>query len=223
MVVRWFSVAARTRRPCACVPRRANSSAMATFLEALASGPLVVDGAMGSQLFERGVLYNACLEELNLTQARADPQGPRGLRSRGRERHRDEHVRRQRDAPRQARARVEGGPPQRGRRPARARGGGREGLRRRGNRSLGLLPRRGVAGRHREGAERARRAGARARRAPASMRSSSRRSVRRTSYASPSRAPSRRPAARCRSSRPPPSTSTTAWRTARPPPRSRGS
>ena len=40
---------------------------MATFLEALAGGPLVVDGAMGSQLFERGVLYNACLEELNLT------------------------------------------------------------------------------------------------------------------------------------------------------------
>jgi homocysteine S-methyltransferase len=40
---------------------------MATFLEAVASGPLVVDGAMGSQLFERGVLYNACLEELNLT------------------------------------------------------------------------------------------------------------------------------------------------------------
>ena len=40
---------------------------MATFLEALASGPLVVDGAMGSQLFERGVLYNACLEDLNLT------------------------------------------------------------------------------------------------------------------------------------------------------------
>lgn len=40
---------------------------MATFLEALAAGPLVVDGAMGSQLFERGVLYNACLEELNLS------------------------------------------------------------------------------------------------------------------------------------------------------------
>lgn len=33
-------------------------------LEALAAGPLVVDGAMGSQLYERGVLYNACLEEL---------------------------------------------------------------------------------------------------------------------------------------------------------------
>jgi homocysteine S-methyltransferase len=40
---------------------------MPTFLEALASGPLVVDGAMGSQLFERGVLYNACLEELNVS------------------------------------------------------------------------------------------------------------------------------------------------------------
>lgn len=40
---------------------------MASFLEALEKGPLVVDGAMGSQLFERGVLYNACLEELNLT------------------------------------------------------------------------------------------------------------------------------------------------------------
>jgi homocysteine S-methyltransferase len=40
---------------------------MPTFLEALAKGPLVVDGAMGSQLFERGVLYNACLEDLNLT------------------------------------------------------------------------------------------------------------------------------------------------------------
>ena len=27
------------------------------------SGPLVVDGAMGSQLFERGIVHNACLEE----------------------------------------------------------------------------------------------------------------------------------------------------------------
>jgi len=40
---------------------------MPDFLEALAGGPLVVDGAMGSQLFERGVLYNACLEELNVS------------------------------------------------------------------------------------------------------------------------------------------------------------
>ncbi len=37
---------------------------MARLLEALEGGPLVVDGAMGSQLFERGILHNACLEEL---------------------------------------------------------------------------------------------------------------------------------------------------------------
>jgi homocysteine S-methyltransferase len=37
---------------------------MPTLLEALSGGPLVVDGAMGSQLFERGILPNACLEEL---------------------------------------------------------------------------------------------------------------------------------------------------------------
>ena len=40
---------------------------MATFLEALASGPLVVDGAMGTQLYERGVLFSVCFEELNIT------------------------------------------------------------------------------------------------------------------------------------------------------------
>ncbi|HVH47093.1 MAG TPA: bifunctional homocysteine S-methyltransferase/methylenetetrahydrofolate reductase [Labilithrix sp.] len=40
---------------------------MATLLEALSAGPLVVDGAMGSQLFERGILHNACLEELCLS------------------------------------------------------------------------------------------------------------------------------------------------------------
>ncbi len=37
---------------------------MPTLLEALERGPLVVDGAMGSQLFERGILHNVCLEEL---------------------------------------------------------------------------------------------------------------------------------------------------------------
>lgn len=42
---------------------------MPTLLEALEAGPLVVDGAMGSQLFERGILYNACLEELNVSRA----------------------------------------------------------------------------------------------------------------------------------------------------------
>ncbi len=42
---------------------------MATFLEALASGSLVVDGAMGTQLYERGVLFSVCFEELNLTKS----------------------------------------------------------------------------------------------------------------------------------------------------------
>jgi homocysteine S-methyltransferase len=37
------------------------------FLDAIASGPLVVDGAMGTQLYERGVLYNSCFEELNVS------------------------------------------------------------------------------------------------------------------------------------------------------------
>jgi homocysteine S-methyltransferase len=37
------------------------------FLDALRSGVLVVDGAMGTQLYERGVLYSACFEELNVS------------------------------------------------------------------------------------------------------------------------------------------------------------
>ena len=37
------------------------------FLEAIAQGGLVVDGAMGTQLYERGVLYSACFEDLNLS------------------------------------------------------------------------------------------------------------------------------------------------------------
>jgi homocysteine S-methyltransferase len=40
---------------------------MATFLERIAKGPLVVDGAMGTQFFERGILYSSCLEELNVS------------------------------------------------------------------------------------------------------------------------------------------------------------
>ncbi len=39
---------------------------MASFLDALAKGPLVVDGAMGTQLYERGVLYSVCYEQLNI-------------------------------------------------------------------------------------------------------------------------------------------------------------
>src|SRR6476660_3605359 len=37
------------------------------FLDAVQQGVLVVDGAMGTQLYERGVLYSVCFEELNLT------------------------------------------------------------------------------------------------------------------------------------------------------------
>jgi homocysteine S-methyltransferase len=37
------------------------------FLETVRAQPLVLDGAMGTQLYERGVLYSACFEELNLS------------------------------------------------------------------------------------------------------------------------------------------------------------
>ncbi len=37
------------------------------FLDAIRSSVLVVDGAMGTQLYERGVLYSACFEELNVS------------------------------------------------------------------------------------------------------------------------------------------------------------
>ena len=38
------------------------------FLEAVRTGVLVVDGAMGSQLYERGVLYGTnCFEQLNVS------------------------------------------------------------------------------------------------------------------------------------------------------------
>ncbi|HZU85588.1 MAG TPA: bifunctional homocysteine S-methyltransferase/methylenetetrahydrofolate reductase [Polyangiaceae bacterium] len=36
-------------------------------LDAVRSGVLVVDGAMGTQLYERGVLYSTCFEELNVS------------------------------------------------------------------------------------------------------------------------------------------------------------
>jgi homocysteine S-methyltransferase len=40
---------------------------MKKFLDALNEGALVLDGAMGTQLYERGVLYSVCYEELNIT------------------------------------------------------------------------------------------------------------------------------------------------------------
>ena len=36
-------------------------------MDALRRGPLVIDGAMGTQLYERGVLFSSCFEELNLS------------------------------------------------------------------------------------------------------------------------------------------------------------
>ena len=42
-------------------------SPKATLLETLARDVLVLDGAMGTQIYERGVLYSSCFEELNVT------------------------------------------------------------------------------------------------------------------------------------------------------------
>lgn len=41
---------------------------MTSFLQTLTNGPLLVDGAMGSLLYERGVLHTRSYEELNLSQ-----------------------------------------------------------------------------------------------------------------------------------------------------------
>ena len=38
------------------------------FLERLASGPLLVDGAMGTLLYARGIPYERCFDELNLSE-----------------------------------------------------------------------------------------------------------------------------------------------------------
>ena len=46
---------------------RSNTSASADSWRPLASHALVVDGAMGTQLYERGVLFSACYEELSLS------------------------------------------------------------------------------------------------------------------------------------------------------------
>jgi homocysteine S-methyltransferase len=45
----------------------ASSRTERPLLDALRSGVLVTDGAMGTQLYERGVLFSACFEELNLS------------------------------------------------------------------------------------------------------------------------------------------------------------
>ena len=43
------------------------SSSRKNLIDAVRSGVLVLDGAMGTQLYERGVLFNACFEDLNLS------------------------------------------------------------------------------------------------------------------------------------------------------------
>jgi homocysteine S-methyltransferase len=43
------------------------SSPRPTILETLTRDVLVIDGAMGTQLYERGVLYSVCFEELNVS------------------------------------------------------------------------------------------------------------------------------------------------------------
>ncbi|MDB4997973.1 MAG: 5,10-methylenetetrahydrofolate reductase [Myxococcaceae bacterium] len=45
------------------------SNADTSLLHALEGEALVVDGAMGTQLYERGVLFTACFEELNVSRA----------------------------------------------------------------------------------------------------------------------------------------------------------
>lgn len=42
-------------------------STLPPFLEALASGPIVFDGAMGTQLYERGGALNKCFDELSIS------------------------------------------------------------------------------------------------------------------------------------------------------------
>src|SRR5260221_3555578 len=38
------------------------------FLDRLAQGPLLADGAMGTLLFQKGIPFERCFDELNLTQ-----------------------------------------------------------------------------------------------------------------------------------------------------------
>ena len=62
----------------------------------LAQGPLLADGAMGTLLFERGIAYERCFDELNLSSPGARRGDPPRVPRRGRRADRDEHVRRER-------------------------------------------------------------------------------------------------------------------------------
>jgi len=68
MVPRRFGEALPALRPRSHPPMTAPSvRPRRSFLDALRHEVMVLDGAMGTQLYERGVLYSSCFEELNLT------------------------------------------------------------------------------------------------------------------------------------------------------------
>lgn len=50
------------------MPSKIQPAARPTLAEAIAAGPLLLDGAMGSLLYERGVLHTRSYDELNLSQ-----------------------------------------------------------------------------------------------------------------------------------------------------------
>ena len=101
-----------------------------TLAQAIASGPLLLDGAMGSLLYERGVLHTRSYDELNLSQPELIRTVHADYVARGRGADRDQHVRRQPDRARAPRPRRSGGRDQPRRRRARALGGGRARVRR---------------------------------------------------------------------------------------------
>src|SRR5262245_44235 len=55
-----------------------DSARPGAFREALRAGGLVFDGAMGSSLYERGNLYTACYEEMNVSRPEVVAQIHRG-------------------------------------------------------------------------------------------------------------------------------------------------
>jgi homocysteine S-methyltransferase len=66
------------------------------FLNRLAHGPLLADGRHGTLLFERGVPYERCFDELNLSQPAIVEQIHREYLAAGAELIEDQHLWRQR-------------------------------------------------------------------------------------------------------------------------------
>ena len=60
---------------------RDRSPSRPTLAEAIATGPLLLDGAMGSLLYERGVLHTRSYDELNLSQPELIRTRPRATTS----------------------------------------------------------------------------------------------------------------------------------------------